>query len=332
MTLITEKRLPVLFIVGPKSDVARFNQARSGLNIMAGRISMEDATPAVNPNFNAFSLSEGTRTWLAGLPPLNSPLGEYQVSNSAKILLYQRIGSVETSRPLLLFNETLEGRSGVIVGDGIWKWRLYDYARNGNHNSFNELLNKTVQFLSLKDQKQKFRIYHKSNFLENEPVEFDGEVYNDSYELISDPDVSMTIQDENGKQFPFVFNKSGNAYHLNAGSFPPGNYTYVAKVAEGGQYPPENGQFSVTALDLEALNTIADHHLLYQLAAENGGKMFSGNELDQLADFLKSMDEIKPVTYTQKSYEDLINKWWVFGLVLLLLSLEWFLRKRSGGY
>ena len=60
--------------------------------------------------------------------------------------------------------------------------------------------------------------------------------------------------------------------------------------------------------------------------------MFAGNELDLLADHLNNMEEIRPVIYTQKSYEDLIGLWWVIGLILFLLSLEWFLRKRSGGY
>jgi hypothetical protein len=246
--------------------------------------------------------------------------------------LYQRLGSIETTRPLILFNETLDGRTGVIAGQGIWKWRLYDYARNNSHDNFNGLVNKMVQFLSLKDQKKQFRVYHQSNFQENQVVEFDAEIYNDSYELVNDPDIGITIQDESGKQFPFIFNKSGNAYHLNAGSFPPGNYSYVAKTVEGTQYPSESGQFSVSALDLEALNTIADHHLLYQVATENGGRMYQLSQIKELEEELLNREDIKPVTYAQKSYEDLINKWWVIGIIVLLLSAEWFIRKRSGGY
>ncbi len=329
---IEQKKLPVLFILGPKSDLNRFNQMKTGLNIIASRMVTEEAVPAYNPDFSAFSLNEPTRSWTTGLPPLNSPLGEYQVSNSARVLVNQRLGSVETSRPLIMFNEDLDGRTGVISGDGLWKWRLHDYARNSAHNHFNELVNKTVQYLSVKEQKKQFRIYHLSDFQENQSIEFDAELYNDNYELINDPEIGLTIQNEEGKQFPFVFNKSGNAYHLNAGSFPPGNYSYVAKVEGMGNYPAESGQFSVTALDLEALNTVADHHLLFQLAGENMGKMFFRNQIKELESELSGKEDIKPVSYARKSYEDLINKWWVFGLILLLLSVEWFLRKRSGGY
>lgn len=330
---LSDKKIPVLYILGMKSDLNRFNQWKSGLHIASSpEIMFDEAVPVINPGFATFSLSDETRSWLADLPPLISPLGEYQVPNSARILVTQRIGSVETSRPLIVFDETLDGRSGVIAGEGIWKWRLFNYARSKNHDAFNELVNKIVQYLSLKEQKKNFRIYHAGNFSENEPVIFDAEVYNDNYELTTEPEVSITITNEEAKQFPFVFNKAGNAYHLDAGVFPPGNYSYTAQTTLGNRNLSANGQFSVSAIDLEALNTVADHHLLYQIAAENGGKLFYPAQIEQLSEELLDRDDIRPVAYSRKTYEDLLNNGWIFLLILALLTAEWFLRKRAGGY
>jgi hypothetical protein len=330
---MADKKVPALFILGTQSDLNRFNQWNSGLKIAAtGKANYDEAVPVVNPGFTAFSLSDPTRAWLTDLPPLISPLGSYQVDNASRVLLNQRIGSVATSRPMILFNETLDGRTGVIAGEGIWKWRIYNYAKTKDHQAFNELINKTVQFLSLKDQKKNFRIYNKSNYRENEPVVLDAEVYNESYELTNEAEVSITIKNEEGKEFPFVFNKSGNAYHLDAGTFPPGNYSFQAKVTLGSNIYTDAGQFSVSAIDLEALNTVADHHLLYQLAAETGGKMVYPSNMDLLADNIRARDDIRPVTYTRKKYEDLLNKGWVLALIAGLLTLEWFLRKRAGSY
>ncbi len=149
-----------------------------------------------------------------------------------------------------------------------------------DHQAFNELINKIVQYLSLKDQKKNFRIYNQSNFRENEPVIFDAEVYNESYELTNEPEVEISIRNEDAKQFPYVFNKTGNAYHLDAGTFPPGNYSYQAQANLGGNIFTAAGQFSVSAIDLEALNTVADHHLLFQLAEGSGGKMFYPSDLE----------------------------------------------------
>jgi hypothetical protein len=330
---VQEKKIPALFILGTQSDLNRFNQWKSGLKIInSGQALYDEAVPVQNPGFSAFALSDATKAWLTDLPPLISPLGEYQVANASRILLNQRLGSVETSRPMILFNETLDGRTGVIAGEGIWKWRLYNYEQNKDHQAFNELINKIVQFLSLKDQKKNFRIYNKSNYRENEPVIFDAEVYNESYELTNEAEAGLTIKNEDAKEFPFVFNKSGNAYHLDAGTFPPGNYSYQARVTLGSNIYNDAGQFSVSSIDLEALNTVADHHLLFQLASESGGKMFYPSEMSQLADNVLARDDIRPVSFTRKKYEDLLNKGWVLALILGLLTLEWFLRKRAGSY
>lgn len=330
---IRDKQVPALFILGTQSDYARFSQWNPGLKITtSSKTVFEETVPWINPGFTSFSLTENTLAWLSDLPPLISPLGEYQVSNAARILLKQRIGSVESTRPMIFFNETLDGRSGVITGEGIWKWRLYNYARTKDHAAFNELVNKIIQYLSLKEQKKNFRVYHASSFRETERVVFDAEVYNESYELINDPEVEIVITNEDERQFPYIFNKSGNAYHLDAGIFPPGNYSWKAEARAGAITYTSSGQFSVTSIDLEALNTVADHALLYQLSEENGGKMFFPSDLDNLAQDILSRDDIRPVSYTRKTYKDLLNSGWLLALILGLFTLEWFFRKRAGGY
>jgi hypothetical protein len=193
-------------------------------------------------------------------------------------------------------------------------------------------VNKIVQYLSLKDQKKNFRVYNQGHFRENEHVVFDAEVYNESYELTIEPEVNITIRNEEGNQFPFVFNKSGNSFHLDAGIFPPGNYSFQAQASLSGIPNTASGQFSVSAIDLEALNTVADHKLLYQISEGSGGKMFFPADLDKLTDDILAREDIRPVTYTKRKYEDLLNKGWIFLLIAGLLSLEWFLRKRAGSY
>jgi hypothetical protein len=333
LRIIGQKEVPALFILGTQSDLNRFNQYKSGLSISTGgKTIFEEAIPSINQGFSAFSLGDETRAWFIGLPPLIAPMGDYRVSNSARVLLNQRLGSVETSRPLFLFNETLEGRTGVIAGEGIWKWRLYNFAKFNNHLAFNELVNKMIQYLSLKEQKKNFRVYSQGNFSENEPVVFDAEVYNESYELTTEAEVDITIRNEEGNQFPFNFNKAGNSYHLDAGTFPPGNYTFQAKAGLQSIDYSADGQFSVSAIDLEALSTTADHHLLYQLAKENSGRMYYPDELESLSDHVLAREDIRPVIYTRKKYEDLLNQGWLLAIITCLLTLEWFLRKRAGSY
>jgi hypothetical protein len=232
----------------------------------------------------------------------------------------------------MMFTQSGEKKTGIICGEGIWRWRLQDYAEHNNQNIFNELIDKTVQYLSAKIDKSFFRVISKNNFYENEPVEFEAEVYNDSYELINDPEVSVSITNADGKKFPFTFSKTTNAYRLNAGVFPPGNYRYEAKVKVGAKMYSEHGEFSVSALQVETTNTIADHQLLYSLAKKSGGELVYPDQLDKLAEILNAREDIKPVSHSEKKLSDLINLKWIFFLLLSLISLEWFARKINGAY
>ncbi len=329
---ILDKKLPVLYIVDNQTDFIAFNQLKTGLNVLPKSRTPIEALPELNRGFALFTLSDATVKAMQDFPPLISPFAEYQVANSANVMLYQGIGTLTTGKPLIMFNETTEGRTGIIVGEGIWKWRIMDYEHNGTHEAFDEIFNKIFQYLSVKEQKTNFRIFHKNNFRENEHILFDAEVYNQSYELINDPEVEITFTNEKGNQFPYVFSRTEDTYHLDAGSLPPGNYSYHAKVKVGEKLYTSKGEFSVSRLDLELVNSLADHNLLYSLARQSGGRMIRPANVDSLVQELESRADIKPITYTRKRLNEVVNIKWVLVFIVTLLSLEWFMRKRAGGY
>ena len=209
---------------------------------------------------------------------------------------------------------------------------MHDFMKNNNHNAFNELINKTVQFLSVKEDKSKFRVITSTSFVENEEVVINAELYNDSYELINDPDIALELKDESGNVYNFVFNKTSNAYLLNAGVLPAGFYHYTAKVQWGNKNYVERGKFQINSILLEANSTIANHQLMQNIATKYGGEMIFPNELLKLLETLKNNDNIVPVIYEENDLKEVVNLKWIFFLLLLLLSVEWFLRKRNGAY
>ncbi len=338
LTDIDKAKLPVLYIIGSQSSISGFNNAQSDLSIPASGGKMNDVLPVLSKDFSLFTLSEELENYSSKFSPLQCPFGNYKINSSASVLFNQKIGLVETQQPLFLFTQSSDKKTGIICGEGIWRWRLLDFAEHNNQNIFNELINKTVQYLSAKIDKSFFRIIlsgaegAKNNFYENESIEFEAEVYNDSYELINDPEVSVTITNAEEKRFPFTFSKTTNAYRLNAGIFPVGNYRYEAKVKVGTKIYLENGEFSVAALQVETTNTIADHQLLYSLAKKSGGEMIYPNQLDKLFALLNAREDIKPISHSEKKLSDLINLKWIFFLLLSLISIEWFIRKINGAY
>ncbi|MBL4587254.1 MAG: hypothetical protein JKX84_09400, partial [Flavobacteriales bacterium] len=332
MDKIRASTVPVFCIVGSKTDLRWFNDMNFGLQIKAARQSQSTIFPAFAKGFSLFVLDENARRMLHRFPPLNAPFGEYSASGSAQTLFNQRIGNVETKNPLLLFNDVSGRKSGVLVGDGIWRWRIKDFEENGSHEIFDRMLSKMVQFLALKTDKSLFRVNTKNRYHEDETVVFGAELYNETYEPVNEPEVDLSITNEEGKVFEYKFNRTDNAYRLNAGSFKEGNYSYKAQVSNGGKVLESKGKFMVAALKLETTRTTADHALMYKMANVSGGEMFYPRELEQLTAAIKNRKDIRSVVYEQTWFKEAIHLKWLFFLLLALLSLEWFVRKRNGAY
>lgn len=284
----------------------------------------------VNENFPLFAISPEMGSQLATFPPLYCPYGTLNSSTNSYALFYQQIGTVATNRPLLSF-KAIDGRKlAILNGEGLWKWRLHDFLRNGNHDVFDELIAKTVQYLAIKENKSLFRVNCDNSFLENQTIQLRAEVYNESYELTTVPEVNLNITNADGRKYPFSFSVSGTAYVLNAGVLPVGEYLYNATTKVGNKLYVKKGQFTIQPIQVEALNSIANHQLLHALASQKGGEMVYPNELDKLNDIIQGREDIQAISYIQNRLTDLINLKWLFFLLLGLLTTEWFLRKRNG--
>ena len=327
-----ETGTPVLFILGAHTDLEAFNRLAHGLQIHPRSEDMSESHPVFNSGFSHFSMGEHSVRLFDQLPPLHAPFAEYQLPSVSQVMLYQRIGQVETEQPLLMFSESGERRFGVIAGEGIWRWRLHAFMRQGNHRAFDEMLTRTVQYLALQEDRSLFRVDAPSLVYENEPARFDAELYNPSYELVNEPEIQLVITNDEGVAFPYTMGRTSNAYSLDAGTFEPGSYTWEARASFGGETFIEEGMFSVSALDLEGLRTVADHHLLYDLAESTGGVMHYPGEWDQMAAHILDRDDIAPRMFSHRDFTEVIDLKWLFFMLLLLLSIEWFVRKRSGSY
>jgi len=324
--------VPVWYITGAQSSYTNFNRVQAGLSVQASGARSNDVEPVLTPNFPLFTLSDNAQRYFSRFPALSVPFGTFTAANGSTTLFTQKIGSLKTNYPLWVFGQQGERKTSVLAGEGLWRWRLRDFADHQNHDVFNELVGKTVQYLSVKVEKSFFRVVNKGNYMENEPVTMEAELYNESYELISGPEVKITLIDEKGKRFPYTFTPTSNAYRLNAGQFPVGEYTYEATAKVGQKVFKDNGRFSVSALVVEAVNTTADHQTLYNLAKKHNGELLNVNELSKLSEVLNAREDIKPVIYNPKRLVDFINLKWIFFVLLGLLSLEWFMRKRYGAY
>ncbi len=325
--------VPLLFILSSATQIPSFNQLSVGLRINGNRGNMDEVLAAFNSSFSLFTLSDQAKRLFPKLPPLISPFGSsYETSAAFTPVFYRKIGSTTTEQPLMGFSNIHGQKTGIIAGEGIWRWRLHNFQQQGNHQVFDELITKTIQYLAVKEDKSFFRIQVKNQYWENEPVIIDAELYNESYELINEPEVKLDVTGENNTTYSFVFSRYANMYRLDAGRIPVGEYKYTASTMMGGKTYKKQGTIVVKPIQIEAVNTLANFELLRSVAESTGAAMFLPNQLDELQKRIEASETITSRSYSQKQLRDLIHFRWIFFLLLALLTLEWFIRKRQGAY
>ncbi len=333
LNTLNDKHIPRLFIAGMQTNFAALAKAQGLVNAQSDGKQSDDVQAKVSPKFAAFALAPKVLEELPRFNPITSPFGNFSATPQAQVLLYKRIGKVDTDQPLLAVGETNGIKTGVFLGEGFWEWRLFDYLQHQNHEIFDELVGKTVQYLSVKEDKRKFRVnIDKSIFNENEAITFGAELYDDNYELTNESDVSMSVRNSAGQEFTYTFNKLGKAYTLNAGILPVGNYTYKATTNFNGQNLTYEGKFSVRAIQLELFETAANHGALRQLSEKFGGEFVLPTDMASIAEKIKSKGTVKPVIYQSIKTNPFINLKWIFALLAGLLAVEWFLRRYFGAY
>ena len=146
------------------------------------------------------------------------------------------------------------------------------------------------------------------------------------------PDVEIEIIGENGQKFNALFDKTNDKYQLNIGQLPPGKYSFTVKTKLGDKDYSETGNFSVNKIQIELVEDEANFQVLNQLANKTGGKFYLPGQVDQLVANLKTNKHLQPSLNDQQVYQEFLSMKWLFFVILLLLSLEWFLRKFWGMY
>lgn len=330
---IRANNIPHLFVAGLQTNLQRLNELQNLVSIRSRGASSNEVQAALAPGFGLFKLSDRLYEQLPNFPPLTAAFGDFSLASNANPLLYQRIGKVDTRYPLLVLGEQGNSKVGVLCAEGIWKWRLFDFLQHQDHELYNELISKTVQYLSLKEDKRRYRVSMSKNiFDENETIYFDAELYNRSFELVNEPDAELSVTDDDGKAYSFTFNKTDDTYRLNAGILPVGGYRFSSNVFYDGERLAYEGQFSVQPIQLENYETTADHNTLRLLSEKFGGQLLYPSELEQVEGIIRNKDTVKPVIYETAQTQLALNLKWIFFLILGLLSLEWLGRRYFGAY
>lgn len=323
--------VPCLIVLGHGFQPRFFNDIGWGLEFNSYGQGLNEAHAVLNMEFEHFDLIDGSLQEF--FPPLSVPFGKWKGQSNSDVFMYQKISGVETTEPLICLRNELNYRYGLIMGQGIWSWRMEEFRRTDDHLLSNDILTNLVQFLTVKNRKQELVVKAKrSTYSTSEGVKLFGELYNANLEFVRQAEIRVQLFSGGKEVMNRLMSPRSESYILHAKGLKEGSYRFKASTEQAGVLLESNGQFELLQADLEQLNLQADHALLRKISSESGGQFAKADNWQALIEQMKQSVGTEVLIREQKEWSAPIDWKLLFWLLVALLSLEWFSRKFIGGY
>jgi len=328
----SKSRTSLFMILGQTSDLNLITQQSLPVAFEQLPRQFDEVTPVINTSFSNFTISPGANSIFSTYPPVQVHFGKLLIPVTVTPLLVQKVGSLTTEKPLLYIQTDDERKVAVMLGEGLWRWRLHEYSRTEKTEAFDEVFGKVFQFLSTTDDKRKFRSYTvQQQFADTEPVVFESQVYNDIFEPIYGNSIDIELTDERGRksQYSYITSPGNSRYPI--GGLEEGVYRYRSATMLNGVKEEVRGQFIISSQQIELQNVTADFDLLRKLARSTGGTFYRLEQWDTLQQEITRW-QARSIIRSEERYDSIIHLKWIFFLLLFMISAEWFLRKYYGSY
>lgn len=336
---LMEEGTPALFLLDRQTDLGAWGEHFGSF--------LPATTEATNTGYTeaSFEVEDGARehpvfriadaelSLFDRLPPLQVSEASWTPTPDARVLATATRPGTSTADPLLVLRERAGHRTAALLGTGLWRWALLPGDLEAARPLLPGLTSNLLRWAATQDDDEPVRIQPvASTFEGGEPVEFTGQVYDESMNPLSDATVEVTVTDSAGTEYPYTLDPRGNGqYSLEVGSLPEGSYRYDATASlNGTEIGTDQGQFSVGGLRLEYQATRANAVTMRQIASRSGGRSYTPEDADRLAEDLATSSSFSAEIVEETSEAELWRTSLFLIVILGLLAVEWGLRKRLG--
>ncbi len=323
----------VWWIASSQVDWPVFNQLQNLVQITNVQHTPNDVRANFHPTYQKFFVSENALNWLDQTPPLVSPYGQYQTAPNAEICWSQQLGKVKTFMPLLVTGEDIQKKTAVLMGEGIWRWAMQEYSIFEQKNRSYEWVERLVQFVANRSDHRPFRIRSgKTIYNESENISIEAALYSESVQMVNPSEVKVILKNEEGFHQEFLMDKTLHAYTYNVGKLPAGTYQILGETELNQKKLKAESKFAVQKFDLEISQSRADYGLMNTLALRHQSSMVHFTEIEKLSEIIREDERIRPIFKEISDTRSLIDFKILLWIAIVLLSLEWFLRRFLGQY
>jgi len=276
------------------------------------------------------STSSSNITLWNDLPPIFQTESKISATSGSKVLVNSKYKNIDTKTPLIITRSIGESRSITLNGFGIWKWKL---QRNKKTDFLLEsFLNNSIKWLYADKQKQRIFVSPiKKVFAQTDEIEFRASIYDETLTPRNDAIVTITAISGN-ENFNFELTSIGNGiYEGKLDISKSGNYNFDSSIElDNSTIIGTSGKFIISNIDIENINYVLNKNYLKLISNITSGKSFEISAYDNLFDALNFNSKTRISNESISSEDNIWTNEWILGLIVILFSLEWFLRKKKG--
>ncbi|MBV6478751.1 MAG: hypothetical protein HGGPFJEG_01508 [Ignavibacteria bacterium] len=325
--IIISNKATLIFLSSRNTDYAKLSQIEELLPFTVSSYSPNETETKVNfvgklnPDLN---FSYDVLKDIGSFPAIFRTQTVFSAKPSAETMLI----TDRNSEPAMLIQNTSNKRSAAFLVYGFYKWRLNSKSINSSE-VFNKLITNSILMLSDKEAKKKFIVETtKPVYSKFESVIFNAKL--NKLDVKGNEKIRVSIKGKDFNQSLELIRKDNLIFQGKTDIASDGDYEYSAELISGNNVEENTiGKFSIGINNFEYKSTRADNMVLRQMANETMGTDFGSMQTAGASDFLSKINEKSEISMkTMKNFELNINPYYLFGLILIL-CMEWFLRKRN---
>ena len=267
------------------------------------------------------------------IPPLTS-LNEVR-SAKGETLLSAAVEGAGAGSPLLTVGRFGKGRTLAFMSDAAWRWNFMAVGNGQTPQNHLKLMRQAMRWLAQEPSFEQVQIQPVPPSRPGEKIAIKLRVLKDDFTPTGQASVQMRVFGPEGEPSPVSATASGEEGNY-TGEFTPtreGSYRIEAEASLAGKALGKDRSSFVVAFPYgEADDGRPQIELLQQLAESSQGAYFSISDWNEksLETMAAKLESHTPAQLVERRQTQLWSTLWTFSLVLLLLSAEWWTRRKWG--
>lgn len=324
-----------VFYFGKNADLSKLDALRdflpfkSSLKTLPNPVAASVYEPQISPRQTLLNLfddrQQEARYWRT-IPPLELYYKPPQFKKGTAVLL--QCVSGRQYYPALIAQELKGNTFFTFMGQGFWKWHFLLQDETGLQSGYQNLLKRVIRRLANRSELKRVTLECDAKTTNSgKKVRLKGHIYNSAFQRLKEGEMTITVrQGEEQFQIPVQRDSSGRF----SAQFIPvndGRYKISAEGYHKGVYQGKDSLIvEAMPMEKEFLHPARNDEFLKKLAAVGSGFYVSANGIDSLE------SQLHPAT-TRVQRQENIELWYqplLLILIIVLVTIEWLLRKRWG--